>query len=104
AELGRFAVRVPGIAEGLLYAAILHASRYGCVWGIGEVKPAMMRRYAKMGVVVMPIEGEPIIENVPPGARPYYAPPAPQLAAIAFAHTAMALQEKVVQCVANGTI
>lgn len=103
-ELGRFVAKVPSLAEALLYATIQYALRQGCVWGIGEVKPPMARRYTRMGIAVIPFAGESILANIPAGALPYYCSPPPRLAAIVLRDAAAALEEKVASLVAAGEI
>lgn len=95
-QLGRWVAKVPNIAEQLLYGAITNALNRGYEWGIGEVKPQVARRYARLGVKVILLKGEPILNKIPPGALPYYlVPPRPMPAAIALADACGALRKKV---------
>lgn len=95
-QLGRWVAKIPNVAELLLYNAVAYALNEGYEWGIGEVKPPVVRRYARLGVRVIPLKGEPILEDIPAGALPYYLmPPRPVPAAIALADACEALRKKV---------
>lgn len=104
-QLGRWTANVPGISGALLYAAILYARHHGRSWGIGEVKPWVARRFARMGIAVTVLSGSPTFANIPKGALPYYLkPPAPVPAAIVLAQAEAALRAKVVRLVTEGEI
>ena len=95
-QLGRWVAKVPNVAEALFYNAVVHALKKGYEWGIGEVKPQVARRFARMGIRVIVLSGEPILESIPPGALPYYLiPPPPVPAAIVLADVCAALRKKV---------
>lgn len=104
-ELGRWVAKAPGVAEGLLYAAVWWGLQHGCMWGIGEVKPGVARRFAMMGIVVHALAGSPIFENIPVGACLYYlVSPPPALKAIALRDTEAVLRRKIATLVQRGII
>ena len=95
-ELGRWAAKVPNIAETLFYNAIVYALKCGYEWGIGEVKPQVARRFARMGIQIIVLSGKPVLKNIPVGALPYYlVPPPPVPVAIALADACAVLRKKV---------
>lgn len=104
-QLGRLAAKAPNISGALIYACILDALRSGHAWGIGELKPYVARRFARMGVTIHVLSGKPVLENIPADALPYYlVPPSPMPAAMSLAHAEAALRPKVASLVAAGDI
>lgn len=94
-QLGRWVATVPNVAEILLREAVAYALRAGYEWGIGEIKAPVARRYARLGVRIVLLRGEPDLNNIPAGVLPYYlASPQPMPAAIALADACRALDRK----------
>ena len=105
AQFGRWAAKAPDVSEALVYAAVLYALHHHCVWGIGEVKPYVARRFARMGINVVALSGAPIIANIPIGAIPYYlVPPPPLPVTIVLAQAEAALRARVTPLMAEGAV
>ncbi|HEX4104225.1 MAG TPA: hypothetical protein VHZ04_01975 [Candidatus Paceibacterota bacterium] len=75
AQFGRWVAEVPRAAEMLVHAAAGYARENGCMWGIGEAKPAVARHFALMGIKVVRIPGRIVFRNIPPNVLPYYTTP-----------------------------
>lgn len=96
-QFGRWIATQPKISELVAYAAMRYALSEGKRWGIGEVKPKIARRYAQIGLDIIPLGGIPHIENVPEEVRAYYfEPPQPMPCALSLFAAVARLREKVV--------
>jgi Thermostable hemolysin len=81
-QFGRWVTATRGISAVLLKKAARYASEAGYIWGVGEGKPKVIRHFARMGIPVTKLVGEPLIENIPLAIRPYYLkPPKPNACA-----------------------
>jgi hypothetical protein len=97
-ELGRWVAAIPNLSEVLVYATITYALLKGCEWGIGEVKPKVVRRFSRMGLRIVQLSEAPVPELVPAAVRPYYLlPPPPLLCALFLPEAALVLQTKIMQ-------
>ena len=95
-ELGRWSVTVPHVSEALMCVAICYALQNRREWGIGEIKPQVARRFARMGIAVTALHGEPILDAIPEGVRPYYLlPPRPSPHVIMLADARAVLCKRV---------
>jgi hypothetical protein len=95
-QLGRWIATMPNISEALFCVAVRYAMGRGCRWGIGEMKPKVVRRFRRMGMKVIPLSGEPNIKNIPPDVLPYYLlPPAPAAYLIILREAERALAKRV---------
>lgn len=75
AQFGRWVAVAPYAADLLIHAAVRHAMRAGCAWGIGEAKPAVARRFARTGVPLARLSAGVAFSRVPHEVLRYYATP-----------------------------
>ncbi len=105
AQLGRWAAVTPLVAQPLLYAAVYHAMRFSCLWGIGEVKPPVIRRFSQMGIRVIRLGATLCLDEIPPSVLPYYLlPPPPVPCAIFLRDAEAALREKITRSITQNEL
>jgi hypothetical protein len=97
-QLGRWVAAVPSVSHLLLWACVRYAIEQGCMWGIGEVKPKVIRRFHQMGIRVVRLSCTPMLEKVAPDVLPYYLLPPPPVPCAFFLRDVMGvLREGVAQ-------
>ncbi len=98
AQFGRWVALFPGIGPLLFLAAMRYAEKHGCRWGIGEMKPAVRRRLARLGLTTKRLAGVPILSRIPASVLPYYtSPPAPSLYGVVVRDAITFLEQYVAQ-------
>ena len=104
-QIGRWVATAPNISEALLYIAIRHAYQNGYSWGIGEIKPKVLRYFARLGMRVVTLRGLAIVHNVPAAIRPYYLlPPQPIPCVIHLEDALAVLKEPINKLVIHGRV
>jgi len=83
-QFGRWAASKKGISEVLLYCAIAHALARGFLWGMSEVKPAVARRFAQLGLRLHVLPARANLGCVPAAVLPYYLSPPPPVPCLLF--------------------
>src|SRR6185437_13339578 len=64
-QFGRWVAPNSRLAKMLLGRAVRYAVERGCVWGIGEAKPAVVRRFAQLGIKTILLPGQVNFAGIP---------------------------------------